>query len=69
MALVTVRWLQPPRFRGMEETVARSRVRQRGELSDGDEVRVRYKRCFYKAMIISANGENKDSVNPKSNMN
>ncbi|XP_041465246.1 uncharacterized protein LOC121415918 [Lytechinus variegatus] len=55
-AVVTVRWLQPPRYRGMEETVSRSRVRQRGPLSVGEEVRVRYKRSYYKAEIID-NGE------------
>nr|XP_054754403.1 uncharacterized protein LOC129260451 [Lytechinus pictus] len=55
-AVVTVRWLQPPRYRGMEETVSRSRVRQRGHLSVGEEVRVRYKRSYYKAEIID-NGE------------
>ncbi|XP_003723827.2 uncharacterized protein LOC100888091 isoform X1 [Strongylocentrotus purpuratus] len=54
--VVMVRWLQPLRYRGMEETVSRSRVRQRGHLSVGEEVRVRYKRSFYKAEIID-NGE------------
>ena len=57
MGFVTVRWLQPPRYRGVEETVVRSRVRQRGQLSVGEEVRVRYKRCCYKAEVVDIDGE------------
>ena len=65
MGLLTVRWLQPPRYRGLEETVVRSRVRQRGQLSVGDEVRVRYKQRYYKALIVDVNGENSIKMSEK----
>lgn len=67
-AVVTVRWLQPVRYRGMEETVSRSRVRQRGHLSVGEEVRVRYKRSYYKAEIIDNGGKLRKSTDNKCNL-
>nr|XP_054755522.1 nascent polypeptide-associated complex subunit alpha, muscle-specific form-like [Lytechinus pictus] len=49
---IIIEWLVA-KWRGIREPVVRSRVRKGGELAEGMEVSVTYKRCHHKARIIS----------------
>ena len=58
MSRITVSWLTPVRFAGMEEEVCRSRIKSKdGNLIVGSVVPIVYKSSTFKAKIISLTGE------------
>ena len=58
MSRITVSWLTPARFAGMEEEVCRSRIKAKGgNLVVGSVVHIMYKSSTFKAKIISLTGE------------
>ena len=58
MSRITVSWLTPAQFAGMEEEVCRSRIKAKGaELVVGSVVPIVYKSSTFKAKIISLTSE------------